>query len=113
VTGLLMFSVLLLADALLGPMLWVTLALLWGAVGSLGMVMANATTLAIGAANGVGGTASAMLGALQFGLGAVVSPLVGIGGSGTMLPMAVVMVACAVIAVAATALAPGGRTVRG
>ena len=37
------------------------------------------------------GSASALLGLLQFGLGAVVAPLVGLGGSATALPMALTM----------------------
>ncbi|MFZ2242373.1 MAG: Bcr/CflA family drug resistance efflux transporter, partial [Gordonia amarae] len=50
------------------------------------------------------GSASAVLGALQFGLAAVVSPLVGLGGEDTAAPMAVVMAASALIAVTAFAL---------
>jgi DHA1 family bicyclomycin/chloramphenicol resistance-like MFS transporter len=37
------------------------------------------------------GAASALLGLLQFGFGAAVAPLVGLGGSGTALPMATMM----------------------
>jgi DHA1 family bicyclomycin/chloramphenicol resistance-like MFS transporter len=52
-----------------------------------------------------------VLGALQFGLAALVSPLVSIGGSATAAPLAIVMLAAAVIAVVAL-LAARGRTAR-
>lgn len=45
------------------------------------------------------GTASALLGLLQFISGALVAPLVGIGGSNTALPMGVVIALCEIGAV--------------
>ncbi|MGV0814898.1 multidrug effflux MFS transporter [Mycolicibacterium boenickei] len=101
---LVLFSVLLLVDALLGPVLWASLVLLWGAVASLGLVAANATSLALDEVRHAAGTGSAVLGALQFGLAAVVSPIVGIGGDHTALPMAVAMVVSATIGAAALLL---------
>ncbi|NLE78461.1 MAG: multidrug effflux MFS transporter [Rhodococcus sp.] len=93
-----LFSALMLVNALIGPHLWVTIVVLWGAVSSLGLVIANATTLALAEAQHAAGTGSAVLGALQFGLAAVVSPLVGLGGEFTAVPMALVMLASAVVA---------------
>ncbi|WP_260855837.1 multidrug effflux MFS transporter [Curtobacterium sp. 9128] len=84
---------------------------LFTAVGSLGLVLGNATALALGAVPSAAGSASAVLGALQFGLAALVSPLVSIGGSTTAAPLAIVMLAAAVVAVIAL-LAARGRTVR-
>lgn len=81
---------------------------LFTAVGSLGLVLGNATALALGAVPSAAGTASAVLGALQFGLAALVSPLVSIGGSTTAAPLAVVMVVAAVIAVVALLAARRG-----
>lgn len=101
---LVLFSVLLLVDALLGPALWASLALLWGAVASIGLVAANATSLALDEVRHAAGTGSAVLGALQFGLAAVVSPIVGIGGDHTALPMAVAMVVSAGLGAAALLL---------
>lgn len=101
---LVLFSALLVVDALLGPVLWASLVLLWGAVASLGLVAANATSLALDEVRHAAGTGSAVLGALQFGLAAVVSPIVGLGGDHTALPMAVAMVVSAVIAAAALLL---------
>jgi DHA1 family bicyclomycin/chloramphenicol resistance-like MFS transporter len=84
---------------------------LFTAVGSLGLVLGNATALALGAVPSAAGSASAVLGALQFGLAALVSPLVSIGGSTTAAPLAIVMLAAAVVAVIAL-LAARGRSVR-
>lgn len=107
---LVFFSVLLLVDALLGPVLWASLVLLWGAVASLGLVAANATSLALDKVRHAAGTGSAVLGALQFGLAAAVSPLVGLGGDHTALPMAIAMVVSAGISAAALLLTRGERS---
>lgn len=70
---------------------WLALPLLV-TVGSMGLVFGNTTALALGAAPRAAGTASAFLGASQFGLAAAVSPLVSIAGPGTAVPAAIVMV---------------------
>ncbi|MDV2477565.1 multidrug effflux MFS transporter [Rhodococcus zopfii] len=103
------FSVVMLVDALAGPTLWVTLVTLWFTMGSLGLVIANATTLALGEAQRASGTGSAVLGALQFLLAAAISPLVGIGGEDTALPMGIAMVLSAAIALGALALTGSPR----
>ncbi|QTE31301.1 multidrug effflux MFS transporter [Pengzhenrongella sicca] len=89
-----------------GLPLWPTLALLFLAVGSLGLVAGNATTLALGQVPGASGTGSAVLGALQFTLAAAVSPLVGIAGERSAVPMVLAMAACATLSAAAVALTP-------
>lgn len=99
---LVVFSTLLVVDVALGPVLWVTLGLLWCAVTSLGLVVANATALALDEVRHVAGSGSAVLGALQCGMAAIVAPLVGIGGAHTAMPMAIAMLTSALIA--ATAL---------
>ncbi|MCA0921307.1 multidrug effflux MFS transporter [Pseudooceanicola nanhaiensis] len=68
-------------------------------VASLGLILGNVSALAISQTPRTAGTASALLGALQFCLGAVASPLVGLAGEGTALPMACVMIVAAVLAV--------------
>lgn len=73
-------------------------------VGSLGLVMGNASGLAMGAVPGRAGTASAFMGFFQFALGALVSPVAGLGGSETALPMVLAMVVCGVGAWALFAL---------
>jgi len=71
----------------------------FAAVASVGMTIGNASALAIAEAPRAAGSASAMLGALQFLLGALAAPLVGLGGKDTAMPMALTMVASAVLAV--------------
>lgn len=79
---------------------WVMLPCLFVAIASLGLVLGNASALAIGQAPHVAGTASAVLGATQFCLGAVASPLTGLGGEDNALPMALVMIAAGVLSLA-------------
>jgi DHA1 family bicyclomycin/chloramphenicol resistance-like MFS transporter len=56
-----------------------------------GGVMGNAAALAMPQVREVAGTGSAVLGCSQFTIGAVVSPLVGLGGEHSALVPAVVM----------------------
>jgi DHA1 family bicyclomycin/chloramphenicol resistance-like MFS transporter len=60
-------------------------------IAPIGFIMPNATVLALSGAPRTAGSASALLGLLQFGLGAAVAPLVGIAGSTTALPMALLI----------------------
>ncbi|WP_410652732.1 multidrug effflux MFS transporter [Amycolatopsis sp. cmx-4-54] len=64
----------------------------------LGLVFVNATALAIEAVPESAGTASAMLGTLQSGLGALAAPLVGLGGQHTAIPLYLAMTVCSVAA---------------
>jgi DHA1 family bicyclomycin/chloramphenicol resistance-like MFS transporter len=64
----------------------------------LGQIFANATALAIEQVPHAAGTASAVLGALQSALAGVVSPLVGLGGEETAVPLFIGMTACSVLA---------------
>jgi DHA1 family bicyclomycin/chloramphenicol resistance-like MFS transporter len=99
VAGSLALAVLVLA----GAPVWLLPVPIFVAVASLGLVLGNATALALAAVPRAAGTGSAVLGALQFALAALVSPLVGLGGERTAVPLAVVMVVAAVVAVAAFA----------
>ncbi len=69
------------------------------AICPVGMTLGNASALAISQAPRAAGTASAMLGALQFLMGAVASPLVGLGGKDSAVPMALTMAAASLLAV--------------
>ncbi|SFE13517.1 MFS transporter, DHA1 family, bicyclomycin/chloramphenicol resistance protein [Actinopolyspora alba] len=60
-------------------------------ISSLGFVMPNTTMLVLAERQEVSGSASALLGVLQFVVGALAAPLVGLGGVGSALPMALVM----------------------
>jgi DHA1 family bicyclomycin/chloramphenicol resistance-like MFS transporter len=67
-------------------------------VGAGGFNYPNATALALEHHGRTAGAASALLGVLQYVLGAVAAPLTGLGGSRTGTPMAVTMLGCAVVA---------------
>jgi DHA1 family bicyclomycin/chloramphenicol resistance-like MFS transporter len=60
-------------------------------VASIGLIAPNATALALADHARSAGSASALLGVLQYIVGGAVAPLVGIGGTGTALPMAVII----------------------
>jgi DHA1 family bicyclomycin/chloramphenicol resistance-like MFS transporter len=60
---------------------------------SIGLILPNATALAVAEHGTRAGSALALIGGLQYVVGAVVAPLVGIAGTGTMLPMAIVIAA--------------------
>ncbi len=66
---------------------------------AMGLAMPNTNAQALMRSRDAAGSASALLGTSTFALGAVASPLVGIAGEGTAVPMAAVQVACAVAAV--------------
>jgi DHA1 family bicyclomycin/chloramphenicol resistance-like MFS transporter len=57
------------------------LAPLWTVLFATGLVMPNAPTLALARHGESAGTAAALLGAIQMGVGAVVSPVVGVLGN--------------------------------
>ncbi|GAB3242030.1 multidrug effflux MFS transporter [Mycolicibacterium hippocampi] len=72
----------------------------WGILAAMGLVIPNAPAVALTRHPDAAGTAAALLGAAQFGLGAAVAPLVGVLGNDE-LAMAVVMSAGVMIALAA------------
>jgi DHA1 family bicyclomycin/chloramphenicol resistance-like MFS transporter len=86
------------------PVAWLPIAI-FAAVSSLGMTMGNGTALALAAVPRAAGSASAVLGAVQFGLAALVSPLVSLGGTETAVPLAIVMLVCAGLSVMAFRIA--------
>jgi MFS transporter, DHA1 family, multidrug resistance protein len=92
-TALVLLSVALLGIVLTGPSQWPVLVVLFLALTSLGFIMGNASALASREVRDIAGTGSALLGALQFALGALVSPLVG----SSPLVMAVVMVSASAL----------------
>ena len=103
VSALVICSGLLTAVVLAGTPRWPTLVLLFAAVLSVGFVLGNASALAIDEVPEMAGTGSALLGALQFGLGAVVSPLVG----SSAVTMAALMLLAATLAAASFVLLGG------
>lgn len=60
-------------------------------VASLGLILPSATTLALTGHPRTAGSASALLGVMQYAIGAAAAPLVGLGGASSDLPMGVVI----------------------
>jgi MFS transporter, DHA1 family, multidrug resistance protein len=84
-------AVALLATVTAGAGVWPIVVLLFVVVASVGIVFPNATALALADHPRVAGSASGLLGVLQFIVGAASAPLVGVGGTGTAVPMATVI----------------------
>jgi DHA1 family bicyclomycin/chloramphenicol resistance-like MFS transporter len=72
----------------------------WAILAAMGLVIPNAPAVALSRHPDAAGTAAALLGAAQFGLGAAIAPLVGVLGNDE-LALAVVMTAGIVIALLA------------
>lgn len=76
----------------------VVLVLLFLCAGCQGLIFGNITSLALSQGRDYAGAASALLGCLQFGMGGLVSPLVGLGGDHAVAPMTISMSLCALAA---------------
>jgi MFS transporter, DHA1 family, multidrug resistance protein len=92
--GLLLMSAGVLGTVGLAP----TAAGLFVLMTGMGLVLPNANTLALLRTPHAAGSASALLGTSTFLLGSVASPLVGVAGEHTAVPMALVQLVCAVSA---------------
>jgi len=77
---------------------------LWVFVASVGLVFPNTTALALAGHPEVAGTASALLGVLQFVIGAAAAPLAGIAGTDTAVPMGATMALLSLASLAALRL---------
>ncbi|MFE6162390.1 Bcr/CflA family multidrug efflux MFS transporter [Streptomyces sp. NPDC056486] len=66
---------------------------------AMGLAMPNTNALALMRTPHAAGSASALLGTSSFLIGAIASPLVGIAGEATAVPMAVVQLVCALAAI--------------
>ncbi|MEV7784698.1 multidrug effflux MFS transporter [Streptomyces sp. NPDC088106] len=75
-------------------------AALFVLMSAMGITMPNTQTLALMRTRHAAGSASALLGTTSFLIAAIASPLVGVGGEDTAVPMAVVQLASALIALA-------------
>ncbi|MDQ4503376.1 multidrug effflux MFS transporter [Sinomonas sp. ASV322] len=102
---LLAFCALTLVVALLPGPRWLLAVPIWLSVTTVGFIMGNSAALALDAVRHVSGSGSAGLGFTQFVFGAVVSPLSGIGGAGTPVPMAVLMTTAALVSTLLVAVA--------
>jgi MFS transporter, DHA1 family, multidrug resistance protein len=68
--------------------------ILWVCVASTGLIFPNSTALAMAPVGRAAGSASALMGTLQFGVGGTVATLVGLLHTGTAIPMAVIIAGC-------------------
>ena len=100
----------LLGISLLQPeALWPLLLPLFVTVASLGCILPNASACALAGQASHAGSASALLGFLQFSLAALASTLVGVLHNGTAQPMALVISVCGVLAVTCATCTAGNR----
>ncbi|WP_138758999.1 multidrug effflux MFS transporter [Modestobacter altitudinis] len=100
----------LLAAAVTGAGVAVVLTALFVLVSANGLVLPNATALAMADSDRMAGSAAALLGVTQFTVAGIGAPLIGLGTAGTLLPVAVVVSAFAALGTAAAAAAPAGRS---
>jgi MFS transporter, DHA1 family, multidrug resistance protein len=99
----LLCSLALLAVALGQPAaLWPLLLPLFGCIASLGVLLPNSTACAMAGQGHHAGSASALLGSLQFAIAASAAALVGALHDGTAWPMATVICGCGVLATLAS-----------
>ncbi|HEX3616393.1 MAG TPA: multidrug effflux MFS transporter [Solirubrobacteraceae bacterium] len=82
--------------------IWVLLIVLFCVVAANGLALSNGVAAAMASRPQALGSASALLGLAQFGLGAAIAPLVGLGGARDALPMGIVMAACGAVALGAS-----------
>ncbi|POX37613.1 Bcr/CflA family drug resistance efflux transporter [Streptomyces sp. Ru73] len=94
-------ALLLMSTGVFGPVGLAPMATgLFVLMASMGLVMPTTNTQALLRTSHAAGSASALLGTSTFLMGAVASPLVGIAGERTAVPMAVVQGSCALLALA-------------
>ncbi|MFI5755532.1 multidrug effflux MFS transporter [Streptomyces sp. NPDC051569] len=93
-------ALLLMTTGVFGPVgLFPIAAALFVLMSAMGLALPNTNAQALMRAPHAAGSASALIGTSSFLIGAIASPLVGVAGEGTAVPMAVVQVVCAVGAV--------------
>jgi DHA1 family bicyclomycin/chloramphenicol resistance-like MFS transporter len=78
---------------LAGLDLYGVLPALFVVVSSIGVIVPNAAALALSGHPSTAGAASGLLGVAQFAFGAAAAPLVGLAGEHTAVPMAIVICA--------------------
>ncbi|MFG2400610.1 multidrug effflux MFS transporter [Streptomyces lydicus] len=99
VTALAATALLLMGSGLFGHVGLAPMAAgLFVLMASMGLIMPSTNTLALLRTPHAAGSASALLGTSTFLLGSVASPLVGVAGERTAVPMALVQLCCAVLA---------------
>ena len=108
--GMLVFSILECAALSLGCSFWVYELLLLAVLFMMGMTFTTSTALAMECERTNAGTASALLGAVSFSFGGIVSPLVGIGN--ILVSTGIIFVICSVCSLAGILFALGRRRLK-
>lgn len=90
--------------------LYSTIFLIWVFLSTQGFAFPNSSALSLAPFSWNAGTASALMGAVQLGFGAVSTALVSMFNNGTAMPMSVVMCTCAIISF--TVLLIGRKMIR-
>lgn len=108
--GMLIFSLLKCAALALGCSFWIYELLLLAVLFMMGMTFTTSTALAMECERDNAGTASALLGAVCFSFGGIVSPLVGIGN--ILVSTGVIFVICSLCSLSSILLALGRRRAR-
>ena len=108
--GMLIFSLLECAALALGCSFWIYELLLLAVLFMMGMTFTTSTALAMECERDNAGTASALLGAVCFSFGGIVSPLVGIGN--ILVSTGVIFVICSLCSLSCILLALGRRQAR-
>jgi DHA1 family bicyclomycin/chloramphenicol resistance-like MFS transporter len=84
---------------LLGAGLWGTLVPLWFFIAAAGLSFPPVQVLALNAHGHEAGTAASLLGAANFGIAGLISPIVGVLGVSSAAPMAAVMIGTSLVAI--------------
>ena len=95
---------LLAVSSLHTPQLWPLLIPLFVCIASLGCILPNASACAMNGQGARAGSASAMLGCLQFSVAAGAAALVGVLHDGSAMPMAMVISLCGILVVSVAML---------
>ncbi|MDO4253829.1 MAG: multidrug effflux MFS transporter [Kocuria sp.] len=99
-----------LVGVLMGAPVWTIMVHTIASQSCVGFVMGNAIALAQAQVPGRGGSGSAVQGLMQFMVGGIVSPLAGLGGEHTAVPMSILMFVLTVGAWGTALLAVSGST---
>lgn len=95
-------TVLLLLSWVHSQSLWPLMVPLFGCIASLGILLPNTSACAMAGQGRHAGSASALMGSLQFTIAATAASMVGVLHDGSAVPMAVVIFCCGVLAVLAS-----------
>ena len=92
------FSIGLILAGIFNLGFWGVIVPLFMYIASLGIIFPNATASALAKQGEMAGTASALIGTIQYALAAISSTLVGYFNNGTTLPMTVIIGCCGILA---------------